>query len=260
MIIILYAYSDKTKCAVCADDIRDLSETFSCLNPMCSAKFKVKGINSNVKTHFCRIRSSYHSPNCPFAMCSDKYVENDNILKSDVLSIMNHTSTSNRSKPYTDHENPFNTITDENSKIYIRTPKQLLNYCISNKLSTIYSGDIKVDDIILDKRNIIENKNFEGVSGLRLVLGNLVQYDLSQCMFQFRVTHITNTGKNIYLTANVFTQIDQLNELINYVIKTYKKFKGHPIAVLGDWVVQRKYVIKTTVSNPKNIVYRFTAI
>ena len=88
------------------------------------------------------------------------------------------------------------------------------------------------------------------------MLFDIIQVELVESLFGW----LNEGDSGLFYTRFKERTILFHGNIINYVIKTYKKFKGHPIAGLGDWVVQRKYVIKTTVSNPKNIVYRFTAI
>ena len=38
---------------------------------------------------------------------------------------------------------------------------------------------------------------------------------------------------------------------------TFSSFANHPIAVLGQWQISRKYNIECEVTRPQNIIYKF---
>ncbi len=91
-----------------------------------------------------------------------------------------------------------------------------MRYCISNDLDTEYRDGITVGDIVLDSRNLCTNANFEGVEGIRFLIGETVCYDSRQHFIKIKVTTRTKKGKDIQLSATTFLSQEQLNEICTY--------------------------------------------
>lgn len=81
----------------------------------------------------------------------------------------------------------------------------------------------------------------------------------SRCVKDLNDTFMCSShGKHIYLSADVFLSQTQLSKIKEYLLNTYdKRFKGHSIAVLGDWEIVKKYHIRCNVQSPKNVIYKF---
>lgn len=70
------AYSKKLQDIVHINDVKDLKDEFSCLNPYCTAKFYVRAVNSDGKSaHFAKWPKQHHIPGCPYAMEDGKYID-----------------------------------------------------------------------------------------------------------------------------------------------------------------------------------------
>lgn len=251
-----YAHSFRKDDTICADKVTDTSEIFSCLNEDCDAQFKVRGVNSNRTVHFAKCRGSDHIDGCPYIYASGQYKENGCFIKHDLLSIFNSSSISRKNV----RRNPGQSREpdDKENKKYVRTPKQLLDYCLSNKLDTEYIDNITVNDVIVDIRNISNCENYKGVSGLKLLLGQTFRYDKEESSLVFKIKKRTDNGVEMCLTAKIFVSPQQLREINAHLFDRYGNFAGHPIAVLGDWKTENECNVITTVENPRNVIYRFT--
>lgn len=256
------AYSKKLQDIVHINDVKDLKDEFSCLNPYCTAKFYVRAVNSDGKSaHFAKWPKQHHIPGCPYAMEDGKYIDTGQIIKTPVEDIYNQisalkTETSPQTPPK--HKTTNDIIV---SKTYIRNVRQLLQYCISNDLNTYYLDDVKVKDIILDARNLELTYNFMGITGLRLLLGTTYKYEAISNGYNifFNVKSVSKkTGSNLALHACVTVSEKQGNDIISYILNTFEKiFKGHSIAVLGDWTTTSTFFVSCTALTPSHVVYRF---
>lgn len=124
-----------------AEAVTDLSDTFKCPNCDCDAQYTLRAIDSNVRhKYFGRKKSTPHIPNCPYEAENYHYIDNDNLIKSDMADIFEQNYNNN----YSYHTHFFKngkSIESRTAKQYIRTSKQLFNYCISNSINTIYKNN-----------------------------------------------------------------------------------------------------------------------
>ena len=244
------------------EDATDLNEIFGCPNSRCSAKFKVKSVNGKVAKHFAKTKSSDHILGCPYNLSSTNasYYSVGNFIKASLDDIYDHQKCKTNSKSVNAKRINNNSL-PTNAVKYIRTPKQLLYYCISNPLKTEYLPGVFVDDIILDSRNLKSGARFEGINGVRLLLGNIVRIkiDKSYGLINFEVSTKSNSNNKVYLTASVFTSPTQAEEIKTYISNTFHSSeKGKNIAVLADWVITKKYHVKCNITQERNIIYKFT--
>lgn len=250
-----YAISKKYNNIICANDVTNLNDTFLCPNPQCNAEYYIKGINSERTVHFCHKHNKPHIKGCPYDMGLTKYLDDDNVVKSSIQDIYFHIrkNAKNVSAAYHNHS-----VQGTFRKTYINTTKDLLYFCISNPLNTIYENETTINDIIVDKRNICDNANFKGFCGLHLVVGDTIKYDLSQKYIRLRTSTITKNRKAIHFDSIVHMENSQIYEIIRYILDTFNNtFSGHTIAVLGDWTNPEKYLVECVVKEPTNIVYKF---
>ena len=249
-----YAFSQTLNKPVSISDVYDLNETFNCLNPECNAKFYIRSSDGQNLKHFCRKKSTPHIENCAYDKLSYNFKHSDIIIKSELYDIYNSPkATTNSSNKSSKGKSEPNT-----EKIYINTPKQLLQYCLFNDESTIYMNDKTINDIIVDCRTLLYNKYFEGFSGIKLVLGNTIQFNKDNSSITFVIKRNTKNGKIIYLTATVIMNKDVFNDVIDHILNTNKsKFSSHQIAVLGDWRITSKYNVECTLLKKRNIIYKF---
>lgn len=250
------AYSIKKQEKINIDDVVDLSDTFKCLNPCCKAEFYIKGINSDVVSkHFARKKSTKHIKGCLYSLFSSKYINNSDMFKADLFSIYE----SPLKKRNVQNKNPViakNAISTSVPRI--TTPKQLLNFCISNKLSTEYKDGITINDIIIDERNILFDSNFEGFNGLRMVVGHTHRFEKNK-LYMY-VSGTTKNNKTVKLNIVVSLSQEQLSEIVKYILETYNNsFANHAIAIYEIWESESKYNVKCSVSQKSNIIYKFGA-
>lgn len=248
------AYSLKNHDKICIDDVVDLSDIFKCLNPNCKAEFTPKGLDSGVVTrHFARKKSTPHVKGCPYALFSSSFVDSSDMIKNDLLDIYDNQN--RRSANQNNHTSSTHSST-ESKVIRISTPKQLLNYCISNRLSTEYKDGIHIYDIIVDERNLLFNANFQGFQGLKMVVGYTQRFDNNK-LYMY-VSTKTKSDKTVKLKAVVTLPAEQLSEIKRIILNTYdNSFSNHPIAVFGMWETDEMYVVKCTVSKKGNVIYKF---
>lgn len=244
---------------ISANSVQNYHDTFLCPNPNCTAEFSLRAANSlGISAHFACKPNYPHTADCIFGMIGGEKPNVSEYIKYDLMDILNPTSKSNHNlKTYHSSILAMNT----NSVKYIRTPKQLLRYCLANRLTTEYTNGLTIGDIILDSRNLLINAHYRGVQGIRLIVGQTVKYCKEDKYIQIEVSTRTNTNKHIRLFANVYLPIEQIKEINNYFFNTEPKvFRNHPIAVLGEWKKEHDYHISCSVVKKENVIYRFLQV
>ncbi len=250
------AFSNKLQCPISAKDVTDLSDTFKCPNCNCSAKYIIKATGSTARSaHFAKKRLEYHIPNCPYKNENHRYIDKGEFIKISIEDILNHEFL-NKAEEHKDDSITQHTEND-NAKHYIRTPKQLFQYCISNDIDTEYMDGLTVCDIFLDERSLCLNKNYIGKPGTYFVLGKTYRYNRDSNSVEMYLKSKTRNNKTLSLTITVTMKETHLNELIKHILGTFHSFAGHSIAVLGKWECDEMYHIQCT-AIPRNIVYNFT--
>ena len=255
------AYSKELGKIVNANDVYNFKEIFFCPNPNCHAKFKIKSINGKRAKHFAKTMNSTHIKNCPFSLHLNKkdYIESENLIKSDLLSFFQE---NNKFDLKNDSLNA--SIRSESNKEfrrrYIKTPKQLLYYCLVNNLNTKYLSKMTVDDIILDSRNLKKYGRYYGIEGIRLLYGVIEKtfYKNDCAEIIVKISTPKKSGGEVSLHAHVETSRKQLTEIRNYILETFNENdNGKKIAVLGNWQKTVPYNIKCSVKNASHIIYKF---
>ena len=249
------AFSQGLNKIISADNVQNYKDVFLCPNPTCSAKLTLRAVNSSiVSPHFACSPNHPHAPNCLFGLLEDiRGAENENCIKSDIMTILNSSSLKASSPRVVNSSNK-----PMHAKKYIRTAKQLLNYCLSNDLSTEYTNGLTVGDIVLDSRNLLENKNYKGLDGIRLLSGQTVKYCEENKDIKISVSTRTSTNKRIWINAFVYLPLEWIKKITSYLLNTPpKQFSGHPIAVLAQWRKDKDYQISTIVTKESNVIYRF---
>lgn len=244
---------------ISASSVKNYHDTFLCPNPNCSAEFSLRAVNSSgVSAHFACKPNHPHTADCIFGIIGGEKPNTSEYIKYDLMEILNPTSMTNQKhKSHSTSISAMNINTDK----YIRTPKQLLRYCLANKLTTEYTNELTVGDIILDSRNLLVNSHYRGIQGIRLIVGQTVKYCKEDQYVQIEVSTRTNTNKHIRLFANVYLPIEQIKEINNYFFNTEPKvFRNHPIAVLGEWKKEHDYHIYCSVVKKENVIYHFLQV
>ncbi len=76
-------------------------------------------------------------------------------------------------------------------------------------------------------------------------------------LFTLMYPTVSQNNKRYYLTASICLTKIQFDEILRYILNTFKKFSKHPIAVLGEWKIEENYKVKCVVDNPSNVIYKF---
>lgn len=250
-----YAISKKYNDVVCASNVTDLNDTFLCLNSQCKAEYFIKGINSERKAHFCHKHNKPHIQGCPYDMGLTKYLDNEGIVKSSLQDIYAHIRKPIEKVPTVSSNK--HSIQNSYRKTYINTTKDLFYFCTTNPLNTVYENKTTINDIIVDSRNICNNANFRGFSGLRLVVGYTIRYDFPQKYILLKTETITKYGKLVYFFSTIHMEVNQICEIKNYLFDTFGAFSGYPIAVFGEWSNPKLHEVECTVVEPTNVIYKF---
>lgn len=246
------AYSEKAGKVISISEAFDYKERFYCPNPECNAIFIVKGITGHKAKHFARLSKTPHIEGCMYEKGSVEYVDNGSIKKI-APSLILRGSVDNKVRRTKSKANANNL--EKNEALRITTPKQLLKYCLSNSLKTEYLPGIKVDDLILDSRNLVKEGRFEGVKGIKILVASYVR-SFPPNMIQLRLAAKTKHNKEVYLRAWVRMEPECFNEIEEYLEKTYKKkgISNPTLAVMGEWKIEQKYLISCQISNKKQIM------
>ncbi len=251
-----YAYSPSKEKIVHISTEKSLTEIYKCPNPSCTAEFHVKGKDSSVvDTHFARIsKNSVHIPNCPYEISSIDYSKFGHIDKHTIDDIFNNVrqnteSTINSPKPY----NGISKVKSTN----IHTPKQLLQFCISNKTTTEFRDDLTINDIFVDSRNLTSSKYYLGVQGLRLILGETIRFDKDKKTIYFDVKSHVTTLHTLHAKVHCSFAINSIIDCFLHAAPE-DKFKNKPIAVFAEWQIDKQYNISTSIDKEKLILYKFS--
>lgn len=250
-----YAYSKKLNKTVYSEDVTDLNDTFLCLNPNCNAEYIIKGINSERKAHFCHKHSKPHIIGCEVIDDLSKYIDDDSIVKSSLSNIYNHKRTLHKNTTNTNSN--IHTGKINKKRTYIETTKALYYYCIANSLDTLFEDGLTINDIVVDSRNICNNANFEGVTGLRLIIGYTTRFYVNDYSISIKTSTTTKHGKNVSLNCKICLPNEQFYQIKKYLFDTFNSFSGHAIAILAEWTIDEKYYVSCKVDEPTNVVYKF---
>lgn len=250
------AYSEVTGTIVNVKDAFNLKEVFRCPNPLCTAKFTIHSANGKRAKHFSRLPSTSHTTNCPFANGNEKYLRDDGIVKCSIDTIFYGKIRPELEATTTGRICNNGNDSESNKIVFVRTPSQLLNFCMTNPLTREYLSGKTVDDIILDSRNLVSQGRFRGVSGLRFIVGTTLGSKSRDTMY-IRVQALSKHKKNVTLYAAAKMENAMLLELQRYLINTYGSCVGQKVAILGDWSVDREYWVSCVVQNKKHIIFNF---
>ncbi len=248
------AYSKKKSAPINAKDVIDFSDTFLC--PWCKIELTLKGVNSPTVSPYFAKKPSISHINCPCNFFKSFDTNIAGYEKCRIADIFNNSPLSIKSNTHSNSKN--NTSNNNNAMIErISTPKRLLKYCLSHDINSEYDNGILISDICLDTRNILENNNHKGFTGIHLVIGSTYKYDSNDHSFTFTISNTKEKGKK--LNAKVKVSNEQFKTICNYILTTFNnKFSLHPIAVLGEWTNTSDNNIECTVTRPANIIYKFT--
>lgn len=250
------AYSQSKHRIVNVKDEFDLNEVFLCPNPQCSAKLTLRSVNGKRAKHFGRLKSSPHCGDCPYDHSQQSYINGEHVVKYPLEAIFNGVSGRKESDNYDQRKKSDRPSLSDTKQNFVRTPKQLYYFCISNALDTPYTDTLTVGDIVLDNRNLQHNANFRGISGLRLVIAETVRYDKDDKYLQLVLHQRTVHNKNLKTKVFVYMEDELIREVNKYLFDTYKSFPKHHIAVLGIWTIRENHEISCTLKNKSHLIFR----
>lgn len=247
------AYSEKIKDTINIQDAYDLEEIFCCPNRQCGAKFTIRSATGKKTKYFGRLPSTPHATGCNFENGDARYSQPNMQTRYSLEDILQgKTRNTNQENQQQDKK----TTSSGENILRINTPKRLLKFCLMNPLKTEYLPGIRIDDILLDERNLFANGRFEGVEGIRMLIGETVQSYKSNEL-RVLLSAVSKYGKRVYLHASAYMDSQYVQYIRKHIISTYGSFEGHRIAICGEWKIDRKYYISCKISNKDNVILKF---
>lgn len=251
------AYSQSKNMIVNVKDEFNLKEIFLCPNDDCKAELKIKGVTGPRAKHFAKTRNSTHNEDCPYNSLNSRYINSENVVKSTIYDIYNNLNNAIQKEKNTIKSKNNYSSNKEYNTVHIKTPRQLYYFCINNSLLTEYSSDLKVNDIVLDSRNLLDKSNAKGINGIRLVIAKTIDYIKYNNILELELSKEIKGGRIIttHLSVNMDKQL--FNNIVNHILCTYNnKFKGHTIAILGNWYTTKPFNIACTIKNKNHIIFK----
>lgn len=252
------AYSTKNQEIVNVQTQFDLNEIFNCPNPNCAAKFKIKSASGKRKKHFARLKATEHNDGCPYKDAKSEYVNKESLIKIPLEEIYSCTKSTKNVNSKTAHDRGA-ANDSEVHQVFVRTPKQLYYFCISNALDTVFCNNLLVKDIVLDHRNLFYEKNFLGISGLRLVVAKTHKFyvDNNKNIVELKLERITKNGKPICLRIVLEMGHSLFQNLKCHILQTNNnKFAGYTVAVLENWETIKPFYIRGVVQSDKHLLFK----
>ena len=251
------AYSQTKKMIVNVKDEFNLKEIFLCPNDDCKAELKIKGVTGARAKHFAKTRNSKHNDDCPYNSFNSRYINSENVVKSTIYDIYNNLNNPAQKDKNNIKSKKNYSCDKEYTTVHIKTPRQLYYFCINNSLLTEYSSNLKVGDIVLDSRNLLDKSNAKGINGIRLVVAKTYKYSYKDKSISLRLEKKTNTDKILTLHITLYMDCKLFEEIVNHILSTYdNKFKGHTIAILGNWCTTKPFNIDCTIKNKNHIIFK----
>lgn len=246
------AYSAKEGRELDAKDARNVNEIYCCLNRKCPAEFRLRSVNGQRTVHFANEKGlAGHLPGCRYAE-DGKYADRSDLIKSSVTDIINGA----RSREASTDEQHYSQHSNGDGPVYIRTPKELFQFCCYNGGHTLYRDGLTVDDIYLCSENLFKGKRFLGISGPHLVSGTTERVFVNEGILCIAVEKVSSTGKKITLHATVRTSSSNVKKVSEYLERTYNRPSeaACPLAVLGNWTTAAAYNTECSVDRPSLII------
>lgn len=218
--------------------------------PYCGIPLKLKSIDGKVSPYFGRkTNSEKHDSDCPYAISYSTIENSHSLIKESLENILQ------KKQKATSTVSHYSDNSSETRQMYIRTPKQLYNFCQSNTCQTEYRDGLLIDDILLSKRNIDNNFRICGVTGIHLVVGTTYWFD-ARCenpYIEGLVNSNMRKGNSLHFKI-YFLNKKMLQPYIEHIFSEQPgKFANFPIAVLGNWKNPKKHLITTVLENRSNL-------
>ena len=253
-----YAYSKRLRNIVHANDVRDVNEIFYCPTPDCPATLRIRSIDGKVAPHFWVAPNCIpHRADCVCGIAGTPHYT-QKLIKFPLESILLGTKSFSKANPILPLDNK---LYKESDVSYIRTPKELFQYCGSHSLDTEYLDGCKVGDIIVDRRNSdkqVWELQHSTEPQIKLVFAKTSRYIKNTYSIQAYI--LLSTG----LQEIVVKMEPRLyNTVKEYILASHtdgdnKKFANAPIAILGYWTYDsQEKILTTTVSRRQCFIYRF---
>lgn len=201
-----------------------------------------------------------HDKNSDCKYISDYSEKSDNIIDKhsleDIFERGNSNEEGNNRQNNTDNHSHDGDVKTCN----IHTTRQLYAYCCANDYNTEYLNGLKIKDFFINKNTLDYNIINNGISGLKLVEGNIVIYNKKTHEFTIEIQSTTDTNKILKLTLHVL-DTKLFWEIEDKYFNNFKKYIKTKIVVFGNWLSQEEdeHGSKTygIISNTKNIIFKF---
>lgn len=250
------AYSAKERRNVRIDNQYDLGEIFCCPNLNCPARFRIKSVTGKTAKHFARLKSTPHSPDCPFCTEYARYIDTDSVVTIPLERIFNGSVSQEKKRATSNGTSKRINSHGSKSVLTINTPNELYCFCAMNELDTPYCDGLLVRDIIVDERNLESNGLYKGFSGIRFVVGSVIFIDCNSRtpFLQLRAETILSEDKKHYLNLRVYLQSEFCNEVKKIIESSFDLESDKKVAVLGDWKTTKIFNIECTLADRKHLI------
>ena len=225
--------------------------------PYCKTEVIVASFKGDYSTYF-RAKNE-HDKNSDCKYISDYSEKSNNIIDKHLLEDIFERGSSNKKDENKQKNNDGNRNGDVTTH-NVHTTKQLYAYCRANDYNTEYLDGLKIKDFFINKDTFDYNIINNGISGLKLVEGNIVIYDKKTHEFTIEIQSTTDTNKILKLTLRVL-DTKLFWEIEDKYFNNFKKYIKTKIVVFGNWISQKEneHGSKTysIISNTKNIIFKF---
>lgn len=247
------AYSKVLHRDVNVNEMFDLNEIFCCSNRNCSARLVIRGSTGKRAKHFLTLSSAAHIEGCEYENLDGRYQRPELQKRSSIEDIFNDLRDPSR-QPGTPKKKA--TSSGGSGILRINSPRKLRDFCRYNTLETEYMSGITVNDIILDERNVIRDRNYEGISGLRMLVGETYKFDDKGIYLVTKAP--SQDGKVKYLNTIVMMDRGLLQDVKKYILDTQNnKFKGYRLSVFGYWRKDKMYWSSCEVTNQEHVILKW---
>jgi predicted RNA-binding Zn-ribbon protein involved in translation (DUF1610 family) len=219
-------------------------EIYTC--PSCGEPMRVRCKYGAKVPHY----YGHHNDNCKTSLY-DKSISNvpdAQIVKHSLEEILNRRARENNANN-NGAEPQERTGGTEKRKCHVSTPRTLLTWLSERRLTSLYIGNVTVDDIILDNRNAKEKFKFKkrddffSIAGTRMCVGKTIRYDCAHNWICFGIPEPEIPKYFIHIVC----EFESCAVFKNFVERIKKKrgetkFKNRSIAAFGEIAPMEPYI------------------
>lgn len=247
--------SKHSEATVHAKNIYDENKIFYCLNPECSAEYKLRSHHGRYSQHFYSFPNSKgHIAGCIFIDDSNEKYFKNNVDKFNIEDIFNKTISSKgtTTKPIAQNSNTDTASKEYQLKTIINSSKSLLKFCSGNTINTPINESLTINDIFIDQRNVYQY--YLGFNGLKMINGTTFSFNKDDKSFKCTVK---SKSSSIWLNVIVYLPDNLYNECIRFIYtNNNQKFSGYPITIFAQWNKPKDYWVQAEVVSKGQVIYK----